>query len=424
MYMVVPASFFINFINRIHELYTNGKNDEVKIYMKVSTVIDRARNELVRDALKDGCDFILFIDSDIISPKGAIDKLIDMNVDIASGLYFAKGKPYLPVARLIKDGHHFFLEDFEYNKVIDVAGVGMGFCLIKAEVFKKIKYPYFKFDWIDDGNGGAYEVAEDLFFCDQAKAAGYSIKLNTGIVLEHEGAPVGPQHFNIYKEQVALDKEDRDELMEDLAEFEGLEEDEIRIRFINKQKLRNKEFSEMVGDNKTPERLDNYYINNSYEIYDHFFWHLEGRRSFDKKIVEDIKNLYPEKSAEIIDFGAGGGQLSYMLAKEGYQVTITEKNKKELEFISYRFNKHKLKIKIVPLPIHPQFKNKYDIVLCFDVLEHIPDEEFEETINTLKSLKKEGGRVFATVSFGAQDAHPSHFDATENKKKMIMDLVN
>jgi hypothetical protein len=58
------------------------------------------------------------------------------------------------------------------------------------------------------------------------------------------------------------------------------------------------------------------------------------------------------------------------------------------------------------------------------VLEHVPDKEFESTINRIKSLKKSDGKVFATVSFGAQEAHPSHFEMTEKKKELIMDLVN
>jgi len=425
MYGAVAPNFFINFLNRLHELFYNGRNYSVKIYMKVATVIDRARNELVEEALKDGCDYILFVDSDIIMPSGAIDKLIDMNTDIASGLYFAKGKPYLPVARVIKDGKHFFLEDFKYNKVIDVAGVGMGLCLIKADVFKKLTYPYFKFEWKKDNEMvGWYQVAEDLYFCDTCREAGYSIKLNTGLLLEHEGIPVGATHFNIYKEQLALDMETREELFEDLADFEKVDISEIRNRFTNKQELRNNEFKKMVPDPSDAKAIDNYYRNNNYEIYDHFFWHLEGRRSFDKKLLEDIKNLNPSKATEIIDYGAGGGQMAYMLAQEGYQVTIVEKNKKELDFISYRFKKHKLKVKIVPLPINEQFKNKYDIILCFDVLEHIPDKEFESTINRIKSLKKADGKVFATVSFGAQEVHPSHFEITEKKKELIMDLIN
>jgi 2-polyprenyl-3-methyl-5-hydroxy-6-metoxy-1,4-benzoquinol methylase len=112
-----------------------------------------------------------------------------------------------------------------------------------------------------------------------------------------------------------------------------------------------------------------------------------------------------------------------MLAKEGYQVTVTDKNKKSLDFIKFRCIRHKVKIKIVPYPIHEQFKNKYDIVMCFDVLEHVPDEEFDGVINKLKDLKNEKGQIMATVSFGAENAHPSHFDMTDEKKNLIMSLV-
>jgi 2-polyprenyl-3-methyl-5-hydroxy-6-metoxy-1,4-benzoquinol methylase len=419
MYGAVAPEFVINFINRLHDLYACNKYN-VNIYFKVCTTIDLARNELVQDAIKGGCDYILFLDSDIIMHKGDIDKLVDMNVDIASGLYFAKGKPYLPVARVMKGDKHFFLEDFEYNKIIDVAGVGMGLCLIKADIFKNIEYPYFKLDWVKDDNG-VHQIAEDLYFCDKARAAGYFVKLNTGVLLEHHSIAVNASHFNLYKEQVALDKSDREELFEDLADFEKVPIDEIRRRFAYKQELRNEEFSKVDKSDKNS--VNDYYINNNYEMYDHFFWHLEGRRSFDKKLVEDIKRSYPEKVTEIFDFGCGGGQTAYMLAKEGYQVTVTDKNKKSLDFIKFRCIRHKVKIKIVPYPIHEQFKNKYDIVMCFDVLEHVPDEEFDGVINKLKDLKNEKGQIMATVSFGAENAHPSHFDMTDEKKNLIMSLV-
>lgn len=142
MYTVVPASFVVNFIHRLLELHNNGRNYEVKIYIVTGTVIDRSRNHAVKSALEDGCDYIMFIDADMLLPPNSIDELIDMNVDIASGLYFAKNKPYLPVARVKKSSEevlHRFLEDFEYGQVMKIAGVGMGCCLIKAKVFQDLE---------------------------------------------------------------------------------------------------------------------------------------------------------------------------------------------------------------------------------------------------------------------------------------------
>jgi len=423
LYNVVPASFFVNFINRIHELYNQNKYD-VQIYMRTSTIVDKARNELVNMALKDNCDYILFIDSDMLIPRGAIGKLIDMDVDIASGLYFAKGKPYLPVARIkektLEGDRHFFLEDFEFNKIIKVAGVGMGCCLIKAKVFKDMEFPYFKLEW-RESLGNKYQIAEDLYFCENAINKGYEIHLNTGIVCDHFGVEVDASHFLAYKEQLKQDKEDREEMMEDLTEFERKSKEEIMQRFFKTKELRKEEMDKV--DFSDSKQVIDYYVNNQWEIYDHLGWHFKDRRNFDKKLIEEIKASYPNRSTEILDFGCGGGQLAYMLAKEKYIVSVCDYNKKSIDFIQHRFTKHRLKVKTIPMPIHKDFKNKYDIILCFDVLEHIPDEKFDETIELLKRLKKPDGKIFATVSFGAKDIHPGHFDMTEEKKKKIMELI-
>lgn len=419
LYNVVPASFFVNFINRIHELYDQNKYD-VQIYMRTSTIVDKARNDLVNMALKDNCDFVFFIDSDMLIPRGAIDKLINMDVNIASGLYFSKGKPYLPVARVKEGDKHFFLEDFEFDQIIKVAGVGMGCCLIKTKVFKDLEFPYFKLEWREH-EGKKYQIAEDLYFCEEANKKGYEIHLNTGILCEHFGTEVNASHFMIYKEELKRDRDDREEMIADLMEFEGVSREEILRRFLKRHELRNEEMDKI--DFKDSKQVEEYYINNNYEIYDHFEWHFQGRRGFDKKLVEDIKAAYPDRATEILDFGCGGGQNAFMLAKEKYIVSCCDHNKKAMDFISHRFKKHKLKIKKISMPIHSKFKNKFDIILCFDVLEHIPNDKFDETIELLKSLKKPNGKIMASVSFGAQKFHPSHFDMTEEKRNKVMELI-
>jgi 2-polyprenyl-3-methyl-5-hydroxy-6-metoxy-1,4-benzoquinol methylase len=428
MYNIVPASFMVNFIHRLTELHTNGRNYEVKIYIEQSTVIDRARNILTKKALDEGCDYVMFIDADMLLPPNAIDDLIDMNLDIVSGLYFQKGKPYLPVARIKRnedDEEHKFLEDFEFGEVLKVAGTGMGCCLIKREVFENIEYPYFRFEW-KEINGKLQQFAEDLYFCDKAKKAGFDTYLNTGIVCEHFGTEVGASHFLMYKEQIKQDKLDREEVISCLAELDNITEDEVFERLRKRFELRETEWNKV--DKNNPKEVEDYYINNNYEIYDHFHWHLNQRRNFDKKLVETIKRQYPDKSTEILDYGCSGGQVAYMLAKEGYIVTTYEPNKKCNEFISLRFNreikngKKGFKYKKLAYPLNPQIKNQYDLILCFDVLEHIPDERFEKVVNEIKQLKKPGGQIMATVSFGAQDVHPMHFDLTPEKKDLLIDL--
>jgi len=418
LYNVVPASFFVNFINRIHDLYNQNKFD-VQIYMRTSTIVDKARNELVKMALNDNCDYLLFIDSDNIVPKGAVEKLLGMDVDIASGLYFSKGKPYLPVARIKEGDRHFFLEDFEFNQIIKVAGAGMGLCLIKAKVFKDLEYPYFKLEW-READGRQYQIAEDLYFCENAAKKGYEVYLNTGVVCGHYGTEVDASHFMVYKEQLKIDKEEREEMLKDLIEFEKVDREEIFSRFQTRFELRKEEMDKV--DFSDSKQVEDYYINNKYEIYDHLEWHFKGRRNYDKQLIEQIKEMCPDRGTEILDFGCNAGQVAYMLAKEKYLVSACDYNKKANDFIEYRFTKHRQKIKQIPMPIHKDFKNKFDIILCFDVLEHVPDDKFDETIELLKGLLKPGGQIMASVSFGAKDIHPGHYDMTESKKNKLKEL--
>ena len=419
LYNVVPASFFVNFINRLHELYSQNRYD-VQIYMMASTIVDKARNDLVNMAINNNCDYVFFLDSDVLMPPNAIDKLLDMQVDIASGLYFTKGKPFLPVARVKEGDRHFFLEDFEFNEIREVQGVGMGCCLIKTDVFKKLEFPYFKLEW-RKYEGQDYQIAEDIYFCDEAIKAGYKVHLNTGVVCEHFGVEVGPEQFMIYKKQLKEDRDDREEMITDLMEFEKISREEALNRFFHRFELRNEEMKKI--DFNDPKQVNDYYINNNFEIYDHLEWHFKERRTFDKKLLEDIKQNFPDRGTEILDFGCNAGQMAYMLAKEKYIISVCDPNKKANDFISYRFQKHRLKVKKIPIPIHPEFKNQFDVILCFDVLEHIPDSEFDKTIDLLKKMKKPNGKIFASVSFGAKDIHPGHYDQTDAKKKKIMELL-
>ena len=228
----------------------------------------------------------MFIDSDTLIPKDAISELLKMDVDIASGLYFGKGKPYLPVARIKEDDRHFFLEDFEFNDIMEVEGVGMGCCLIKTKVFEKMEFPYFKLEWRTKEKIN-YQIAEDLYFCEKAKEQGFKTYLNTGILCEHFGIEVGAQHFMIYKEALKQDRIAREEMIEDLAEFEKVDRDEVLNRFLVRHQLREKEMDKV--DFSDSKQVYDYYVNNKWEIYDHLEWHFSSRRTFDKQLVEEIK---------------------------------------------------------------------------------------------------------------------------------------
>lgn len=170
-----------------------------------------ARNTLVVEALKTKCTHIFWIDSDIVlenigngipnpqapndqtkntpvtDPNIALRILYDTNMPIVSGLYRAKQKGGFGFAAWVKVQDKSQPRGWGYapiaswnGNLVQVDVVGLGFCLIKREVFEKMKPPWFKWDMPD-------EVSEDFSFLQKAKEAGFDTHLFTDIKLRHLG---------------------------------------------------------------------------------------------------------------------------------------------------------------------------------------------------------------------------------------------
>lgn len=163
--------------------------------------LDAARNSLVANFLvkRPDATHLLFWDDDIIPQTDALLKLWSHNEAIVSGLYFRKGPPHEPLMSVKvrspsgQEGFSPFLL-WEEGKSYYVDGVGMGFCLIRRDVFQNVEYPWFEF--------GKY--SEDYIFCAKAQEVGYKVKIDTTVKLAHvaDRLQIGSQQFDMYKEQL------------------------------------------------------------------------------------------------------------------------------------------------------------------------------------------------------------------------------
>jgi len=94
------------------------------------------------------CSGILVHNSDTIPPSDGLKKLWRWNKPIVSGLYFRKVPPFYPVMSIwnVSMGGLSPVIAWEDGKLIPVDGVGMGFCLIRRDVFQALKPPWFSFN--------------------------------------------------------------------------------------------------------------------------------------------------------------------------------------------------------------------------------------------------------------------------------------
>ena len=170
------------------------------------SILTSQRNELVQRMRG---DWIIFIDADMVFDVHAIQQLVaareEGDFDILGGLCFQRVAPYQPTLYMREQpnsGGYLFLEKWE-DDIVEVDGTGLAFVIIHRRVFERMVQkldnrpsfvwpPYEErvrlappdfFKWI----GG---VGEDLRFCQDAKASGSRIFVDTRIKIGHVGDTV------------------------------------------------------------------------------------------------------------------------------------------------------------------------------------------------------------------------------------------
>jgi len=174
---------FMRLIGNIANLKTKC---EVFTTMPQRKIIVQARNEIVEQAIEQKCDWIFWIDDDMVLKPDVniVERLMAHDRDIIAPIFFGKDFPYIPmIFKRKKYGDKFCV----YNNIMDypkglmkVDGIGFGCVLTKVSMFKKLSKPYF---WTNDTFG------EDLFFCENATKSGVEIFVDTTLDVGHIGLP-------------------------------------------------------------------------------------------------------------------------------------------------------------------------------------------------------------------------------------------
>jgi SAM-dependent methyltransferase len=128
-----------------------------------------------------------------------------------------------------------------------------------------------------------------------------------------------------------------------------------------------------------------------------------------RRELKELRAKFANESIEIYDAGSGFGQYTYFMAKKMKPCKIFSVDVKQdwiedcREFFSSR------KIDNVSFSVedltHINYQNKFDLIVCVDVMEHIP-EDTEVFSNFYKSLKSGGYLLINSPSvFGGSDVH-------------------
>jgi hypothetical protein len=148
---------------------------EFLFYTPYRMSIDNMRNDVARVAMEHNCDYLMFIDDDVVVKKNTFKSLLAANKDVICALTYVRGYPFHPMffkdipADLQPNGkirrNLTFHDDYEASVCEDglvrTGAVGFSCVLIKVDVLRAMTPPYFV-----TGPGHT----EDVYFCLKARA--------------------------------------------------------------------------------------------------------------------------------------------------------------------------------------------------------------------------------------------------------------
>ena len=114
-------------------------------------------------------------------------------------------------------------------------------------------------------------------------------------------------------------------------------------------------------------------------------------------ILKNFKNPLKKK---VLDIGCGGGLVSEALSFKGAFVAGIDENNKNLNQAKNHAKINSLKINYIKSSFdnfYKKNKNKFDLILCLEVLEHI--DNFKKTLQQITTLvKPKGTLVLSTIN--------------------------
>jgi len=151
---------------------------------------DWARNEFVEHIMKDGnFTHLVMLDIDHAHPFDIVGQLCEsvsedpISRQALSALAFRRNQPYDPIAwKWDKKKKAFYtITTWEPGEVLEVDQFSGAANIIAREVFERLPWPWFKYEYPERG---AYP-GEELWFCKQARKAGIKLHVDTRIETPH-----------------------------------------------------------------------------------------------------------------------------------------------------------------------------------------------------------------------------------------------
>lgn len=396
----IQAAFLNNFITIFTFLMRQPGVIPIPVFSDQMPV-DTARNALAKACIEARADYSFWLDSDVFLTADEFSTLwrmvtVEKKAKIATGLYYEREAPYKPVIRRrTKHGNYIKYVAYPKDEPFTVDGMGMGCVLMDREVLSAAYAAT---------NGKPFqftdELSEDLFFCDiVSNQLRYTILCHPHVTCGHYGAFIREWNHahHLYDEIqenaelfVFLTKEkgmkiSRGDTLNRCNEAGPELHSSFQIRFPDPAKA-------------TDAELVDFYAKDQYSIFAATQAWTQLKRQ-----ASEVMARIGKGAKRFLDYGCGVGDYGLLVMEniDSSTVDFFDVNILECEYIRWRLKERKMESRARVMEDSSTFideakANPYDVVFCFELLEHTRDPESH--LSAIRAAMGKDGILFAKVS--------------------------
>jgi hypothetical protein len=153
----------------------------VNVSYPIHTYVHVARRDCVLEARKAGSSHIWFVDSDMMWRDNPLEQLASHNKHIIGAHYNERTLPLVSTVK-VKKGERYVGKFPDHP--FQCHAVATGCLLVDMQVFDAIETPWF---FYEHNESGEITTGEDMWFCEQAHKAGFSVWCDPTIQVKHIG---------------------------------------------------------------------------------------------------------------------------------------------------------------------------------------------------------------------------------------------
>jgi SAM-dependent methyltransferase len=196
----------------------------------------------------------------------------------------------------------------------------------------------------------------------------------------------------------------RAELVAQAADFLGISVADAWSRLRGAGDRFKDEWSRTMVDPADERALARFYNQSDTELFELIEWHASDPIHYRTLIVSDL--ALQRRGRLFLDYGSGIGSDALVLGHAGFSVTLADISDILLAFAAYRCRRCRIPVQTIDLKTAELPVSAFDLVVCFDVLEHIPQPL--SVVRRIERSLRAGGLIVIHAPFGKDPDHPMH----------------